>query len=111
MMNFHEMASQPHYRLETEQEIRNWVEELVNEAIEVRAKLDLIDKDAPGSAREMRRLNRRYLMKLGSAQGVIMLAHRLQKIPDAMAEELYGKSLATLLPTSQQTINVPIVKP
>lgn len=108
MKSFAEMAGESGYRLDSENEVRNWIVELTEKAEHARAAVTALDPDAKGSARQQRRLERAYTVALGAAQGAIMCAHRLQQIPDAMADELYTRTLVTLLPTVQN-VHVPII--
>lgn len=83
--------------LETEEECRNWIMEMVDELPLKRAEIEDIDPNEKGSAQKAQHLSQAFLMAVGSTQGTIAALQRTRKIPTAMADELHMRCLGMLL--------------
>ena len=84
------------YRIDSEEQVRNWVIELVESVEHARLAIDINPLMTAG---EQRAAYEALLLRHGSATGVIMAAHRLGKITDTAHDDLATRVRATLRPT------------
>lgn len=90
----------PGYRLETEDQCRNWVLELVDSALKSRALCDVvIPGDRATTVREQQKNYRWFLVKHGSALGALMACHRAGLISDVLYEAMRQKIVKMRVPT------------
>lgn len=90
----------PGYRLETEDQCKNWVLELVREALRHRDLCDVvIPGDMKATVRDQKLNYRSFMVKHGSALGALMALHRTGDVSDVLYEEMRQKITGTLVPT------------
>jgi len=90
----------PGYRIQTEEEARNWMLELVEGVKAARAQCDIIVPARPDiQAETQRRAYRKWLTKHGAALGTLMALHRCGKLGDVAYNELREQVMATMTPT------------
>jgi hypothetical protein len=96
----------PGYRIDTEEQGRNWVMQLVEEVKEARAGCDVRVIVPPGGTVDkaamvdyQQKQYARFMIKHGGALGVIMALHRCGKIGDVAYNELRQIVINTLVPT------------
>jgi hypothetical protein len=90
----------PGYEITTEQEARNWVIELVDDVESARLSCNVvIPDDQAKTVRHQQRAYTKFMVKHGSALGVVMALHRCRKISDVAYNELRQRVIQTLVPT------------
>ena len=90
----------PGYRLDSEEQARNWILELV-EGVKV-ARLDcnvVFPGDAARSVAHQRKAYHQFLVRHGAALGTLTAVHRCGKLGDVAYSELREVVLNTLAPT------------
>ena len=92
--------SQPGYRIDTEDQARNWMLELIDQVKAARIACDVF----LGHAQEVtvtaqRRNFRVFLVRHGSALGSLVALHRCGKLSDTAYNEFREIILKTLAPT------------
>lgn len=92
--------SHPGYRIDTEDQARNWMLELIDQVRSARIACDVF----LGHAHEVtvtaqRRNFRAFLVRHGSALGSLVALHRCGKLSDAAYNECREIILGTLAPT------------
>jgi len=88
--------------IETEEQAKNWVMDLVGELERIRTECDLVmvnNGANRGSARMARQLFIHWLMKRGESLGVLQASKRFGKISDETYTALRERILATQMPT------------
>ena len=89
----------PGYRIDTEEQAKNWIIELVADVELARDDCNVVFPDNQSRTIEhQRRSHRRFLVKHGGALGVLMALHRCGKLSDVAYNELRQKVLSTLAP-------------
>ena len=90
----------PGYRLESEDQIKNWILELVEESVRAR---DACNVEFPGdrmaTITHQRKAYAIFMVKHGAALGALLAFHRSGKIGDVLYNEMRERVLATLAPT------------
>ncbi len=90
----------PGYRIDTEEQARNWVMELVADVEAARFECNVsVPDNSQAQVRSQMRAYRTYMIKHGSALGVIMALHRAGKLGDVAYNELRQRVVNTLAPT------------
>ena len=84
--------------IETEEQARNWVLEIVDEVELLRRQCDIVMTNN-GPVAMARRDFMRWMIKRGEALGVLQACKRLGKIGDIAYTELRARVLATQVPT------------
>jgi hypothetical protein len=107
---FAQLSQEIGWFLESEEECKNWLLEMVDAISLKRAEIEAIDPNQPGSAEKAQRLTQAFLMAAGSAQGTVAALQRTRNIPTALAEELHLRVLASLVAKTQDA-HVPIIIP
>lgn len=90
--------------IRTEAEGLKWAEEMVRECEDARSAIDAVDPDGPGTARELRLLERTYLLKHGAALGTVGTLLRTEKIGPEAYNEFVKRVRATLTPSVIRSI-------
>ena len=93
----------PHYRLTSAEQARGVCEELVAALPEARSRIEW------GTPAQARRASWGFMQQVGAAQATVVAMHRMGFIPDAMADELYAKCLASML-SKTTDFKLPILK-
>jgi len=107
---FAKLEQAPGWFLETDDEAKNWILEMVAELPLKRQLIEAIDPNHKGSALKAQQASQAFLMAAGSVQGAIAAMHKARRIPTALADELQLRVLAALVAKVQE-IPVPIVTP
>ena len=94
MPDYRRDSFKPGHKIETSEQARKWVLELTDEVEVARFACDMAVRVV-----EQQRAYSTWLLKQGSALGVLQTLHRVGLIPDAMAEELHERIKATMAPT------------
>lgn len=96
----------PGYRIDTEEQARNWVMEQVDQVQEARRNCDVRVIVAPGGVPDQgmmvdyqRKQYAAFMVKHGAALGMIMALHRCGKLGDVAYNELRQIVINTLVPT------------
>lgn len=82
----------PGYRITTREQAIDWIEDLLTRARAARLRVDFVL-----GAEERERLYDQYLVRQGSAVGVIMALHRAGLIDDQARSELEARAKITIL--------------
>lgn len=87
----------PGYRIDTEEQARNWVLELVADVELARAECNVVFPDNRARTVEhQRKAYRRFMVKHGGVLGVLMALYRCGKLGDVAYRELRQRALNTL---------------
>ncbi len=87
------------YRIDTEEQAKNWVLELVQDVELARAECNLVfPDDRVRTVEHQRKAYRRFMVKHGSVLGVLMALHRCGRIGDVAYSGLRQRALNTLGP-------------
>ena len=90
----------PGYRIDTEEQSIQWLEELVDGVEASRRDCDVIIPDNnEAHVRHQQRAYRTWLMRHGGALGSLMALHRSNKIGDVAYNEMRARIMATMTPT------------
>jgi hypothetical protein len=90
----------PGYRIDTEDQARNWILELVDGVKEARLQCDIMfPGDQAATVRHQKKSYAAFMVKHGSALGALMSLHRVGKISDVCYSELRKIVIDTLIPT------------
>jgi hypothetical protein len=90
----------PGYRIDTEDQARNWVIELVETVKAARRDCNVMyPGDQARTAAHQRKAYTAFLMKHGSALGTLMALHRCGKLGDVAYNELRQIAMDTLAAT------------
>jgi hypothetical protein len=85
------------FRIDTEEQARNWVLELVQDVELARDDCNIVfPDDRARTVEHQRKSYRRFLVKHGSVLGVLLSLHRCGKLGDRAYSELRQRALNTL---------------
>ena len=84
--------------IETEEQAKNWIIEIVNEVEAIRHECDVI-MVTNGAVAMARTTFIKWMIKRGEALGVLQASKRFNKISDTAYTELRARVLATQVPT------------
>jgi hypothetical protein len=84
--------------IETEEQAKNWIMELVGQVEQVRMECDVVMVNN-GTVAMARSLFIKWMIKRGEALGALQASKRFNKISDTAYMELRARVLATQVPT------------
>lgn len=92
--------STPGYPIDSKDQAKAWVMELVDLAQQSRLQCNVIvPGDDGATVRQQRKAHRQFLTRYGQAEGALMALHRTRLLDDLLYREMHARCLATLVPT------------
>jgi len=90
----------PGYRIDTEEQCRNWILEIVDSVKTARAMCNIVfPGDQAATVAGQRKAYAAFMVKHGSALGALMALHRVGKLSDVAYNDLRQIVIDTLIPT------------